>query len=129
MGGRYRISDEAWEKIRPFVDTRKSKNGRPRADARNLVDAIMWIMKTGAAWRDLPESEYGKWKTAYNNFLRWRNEGMWQKVLSALIEKSEAESVVKNDTYMIDSTSSKLHFDGNGAKKGLKITSAGQREG
>ena len=57
--------------------------GRPRKDARELVDAMLWIFKTGAPWRDLPEY-YGPWKTVYKNSLRWRDAGVWESILKNL---------------------------------------------
>ena len=56
---------------------------RPRRAARKQVDAMQWIFRTGAPWRDLPEY-YGPWKTVYNNFQRWRDAGVWENILRNL---------------------------------------------
>ena len=88
--------------------------GRPVKNPRELVDAMLWIFKTGAPWRDLPV-EYGPWKTVYNNFLRWRDTGVWEKNLNEL-----NESPISPIQIMLDSTTVRVHQHGTGAKKGAK---------
>ena len=86
--------------------------GRPRKSQRELVDAMLWIFKTGAPWRDLPE-HYGPWKTVYNNFLRWRDGGVWEHVLANLNPEPEPPWQI-----MLDSTCIRAHQHSAGAKKG-----------
>lgn len=92
--------------------SKAGKTGRPRKDARELVDAMLWIFKTGVPWRDLPEY-YGPWKTVYNNFLRWRDAGVWENILRNLNPDPEPPWQI-----MVDSTSVKAHQHSIGAKKG-----------
>jgi lipopolysaccharide export system ATP-binding protein len=75
-------TDEEWAKIAVYFE-KKQKIGRPAKNSRDLVDAMLWIFKTGAPWRDLPP-EYGKWKTVYNNFSRLRDNGVWENILREL---------------------------------------------
>ena len=112
MKRRHSVSDEEWARIAPLLPAEK-KMGRPRKDIRELTDAMLWIFKTGAPWRDLPTS-YGPWKTVYNNFLRWRDQGVREKVLENLNGEPEPPWQI-----MLDSTSVKVHQHSAGAKKGV----------
>jgi transposase len=61
----------------------RPRTGRPARDHRTILDAILWVLRTGAPWRDLPE-RYGPWSTAWNRFRRWTAAGVWPRVLEAL---------------------------------------------
>ena len=71
------------EKIEPLLPPQKPWTGRPSHEHRTLLNGILWILRTGAPWRDLPE-RYGKWTTVYSRFQRWRKKEVWQRVLSEL---------------------------------------------
>ena len=71
MARRYEIDDVQWEKIKPFLGNTPKKTGRPQADNRKLLNGVLWIMHTGAPWRDLPEY-YGPCKQCTNGFLSGR---------------------------------------------------------
>ena len=111
MKKRHSVTNEEWARIEPLLPER-GKMGRPRKDVRELADAMLWIFKTGAPWRDLLEY-YGPWKTVYNNFLHWRDEGVWENILQNLNPEPSAPWQI-----MIDSTSVKAHQHSAGAKKG-----------
>ena len=89
----------------------KGKMGRPRKDARELLDAMLWIAKTGAPWRDLPEC-YGPWQSVYARFRKWKDEGIFERVFKALSADYDPENLA------VDSTCSKVHQSANGKKKG-----------
>jgi transposase len=86
------LTDEQWEKIRPLIPQRppKPKGGRPPADDRKCLEGILWILKTGARWRDLP-SEYPDPSTCWRRLRDWYEAGvlknMWRAFLSELDEK------------------------------------------
>ncbi len=85
---RSRLSDEEWAMVAPLLEFEggpPSGTGRPRRDARVLLDGILWVLRTGAAWRDLP-AEFGPWQTAYDYFARWRDSGQLQRVRDAILE-------------------------------------------
>ena len=77
-------TDEQWERIRPLMPPLKPPTGRPRRDHRQVLAGMLWIFGTGASWRDLPEEEFGPWRTVYGRYRQWRKEGLWQRVVEAL---------------------------------------------
>ncbi len=73
------MTDEQWEVLAPIFDPpRTSSRGRPSKDARLMLDGVLWILRTGAPWRDVPE-EFGKWECVYQRFRRWRRLGAFEK--------------------------------------------------
>ena len=68
---RYELSDTQWDQIEDLFPTSPHSRGRPRREDRLLLNAIFWILCSGAAWRDLPE-RYGPWQTAYDRFRQWK---------------------------------------------------------
>jgi tetratricopeptide (TPR) repeat protein/DNA-binding XRE family transcriptional regulator len=81
---RHELTDEQWEKLVPLVPPQKTgRKGRPAADHRTMINGILWIDKTGTPWRDLPK-RYGKWQSVSSRLYRWRQAGIWQRVLATL---------------------------------------------
>lgn len=80
---RHALTDEQWDCLAEYFPKPK-RTGRPRADSRRVMDAILWIVRTGAPWRDLPEEEFGPWETVYGHFNAWSSNGTLAKVLRAL---------------------------------------------
>jgi transposase len=80
---RHALSDEQWERIKDLLPGRPGTPGRPASDNRLFVDAVLWIGKTGAPWRDLPE-RFGDWNSAWRRFDRWARQGVWEAVFDAL---------------------------------------------
>jgi putative transposase len=79
------VTDEQWQIIRRLLPPRK-KRGRPPVDRREIVNAILYVNRTGCQWRELPH-DFPKWKTVYTVFWRWRKDGVWQKVHDSLRER------------------------------------------
>ena len=109
-GRRYELTDEQWDRIKEYFII-PNKNGRPYKNIRNTVNGIVWILKSGAPWRDLP-SRYGDWNAVYKCFAKWQEEGIFEKVFQDLAMEADLQDI------SIDSTSVKVHKDGTGAKKG-----------
>ncbi|ONI37644.1 transposase [Candidatus Epulonipiscium fishelsonii] len=107
---RYELTDEQWEQIKPLIKT--NKMGRPPKDHRIMLNAILWIGRSGAGWEDLPE-RYGSWKSVYSRFCKWRDDGTFEEIFNLLGEESDLENL------SIDSTIVKAHQHSAGAKKGL----------
>jgi len=76
------LSDRQWQLIRPLLPARV-KRGRPPIDRREIIDAILYVVRTGCQWRQLP-SDFPKWKTVYTVFRRWRLSRLWMRIHDAL---------------------------------------------
>jgi putative transposase len=109
------LTDMQWEKIEPLLPGKVGDRGRSGNDNRLFVDAVLWLARTAAPWRDLPP-ELGNWRTAHSRFRRWTISGVWDNLFKALSENPDFEYV------LIDATISKVHADASGAKGGLKLT-------
>ena len=106
---RYELTDEQWNRIKQYFEIAK-KNGRPYKNVRNTVNGIVWILKSGAAWRDLP-SRYGEWSAVYKCFSKWQEQGLFEKVFEELALGYDLQDVY------IDSTIVKVHKDAGSKKK------------
>ena len=80
---RHEINDQHWEAIKDFLPGKEGDPGATAKDNRLFVNAVLWIAKTGAPWRDLPE-RFGKWDTAFQRFNRWCKSGVFQRVMEKL---------------------------------------------
>lgn len=106
---RHELTDEQWKLVEKFIPTRRGAKSL-RGD-RNFVNAVMWRLKTGAPWRDIPE-RYGSWKSVYNRFDRWSKRGVWEHLFKALqLDFDEAGS-------LIDGSVVRAHQDAAGGKGG-----------
>lgn len=113
---RYELSDAQWERIAPLLPGKAGDPGRTASDNRLFVNGVLWVLRSGAHWRDMPE-RYGKWKTAHKRFGRWAAAGVWERVFDELIRDRD------NHYLMLDSTLVRAHQQattgrGAGAKKG-----------
>ena len=108
---RHDISDKAWALLAPHLPGNKGKVGRPATDNRMFINAVFWILRTGAPWRDLPP-DYGDWKNTHRRFCRWRDKGIWEALLEKLIDEPDFEWL------MIDASQVKVHPHAAGAKGG-----------
>ena len=70
---RHELSDQEWQVIAPLLPA-PALRGRPPTDSRVILNGIVWILRTGAPWRDLP-ADFGSWQTVYHRFARWRRDG------------------------------------------------------
>lgn len=110
---RYELTDEEWERMKKYFPERKAGQlGRPRNDDRQMVNGLLWIVRSGAPWRDLPE-RYGSWNSVYTRFACWQEDGLFEKILAELGEEADLQDM------SIDGTCVKAHQHSAGAKKGL----------
>jgi len=114
---RHALSDKQWDRISGFFP-KNGNRGNQWKDHRLMIDAMIWILKTGAPWRDLPE-RFGPWKTAYERFRLYSQEGLWQRVVSELQTEFEAEGNIDWELFCIDGSSIRAHKSAAGAKKSL----------
>src|SRR5262245_7639058 len=113
---RHAISDENWERIKDLLPGKAGDPGVTAKDNRLFLDAVLWIAKTGAPWRDLPE-RFGNSNSVWKRFERWTRKGRWQKIFEAL-QDPDLEWLI------LDSTVVRAHQHAAGA--GKKAT---EREG
>ncbi|ANB03104.1 transposase [Ectothiorhodospira sp. BSL-9] len=120
MAERYELSDAEWELVKDIVST-PQRMGRPRRDDRQMLNGIFWILCSGAKWRDLPE-RFGPWKTVYDRFRTWRDDGTFEAVLARLHLRLREDGLMDLGTWMLDSTSTRATraASGGGKKGGLK---------
>ena len=117
MRHRHAIADDDWERIEHLLPGRPGQHGKVAEDNRLFLDAVLWIAKTGAPWRDLPE-RFGNWNSAWRRFDRWSKAGAWRRVFDAL-QDPDLEWLI------LDSTVVRAHPCAAGAPK--KRTAAGGR--
>lgn len=104
------LSDERWKQIEPLLPGRGTARGVVAKDNRKFVEAVLWIGRTGAPWRDLP-LELGNWHNTHVRFSRWSRDGVWDRVLAAFSGARDLEEV------FLDSTAVRAHQHAAGAKK------------
>ncbi|MFF5639844.1 IS5 family transposase [Streptomyces sp. NPDC012825] len=112
--GRGELTDAAWERIAPLLPGTDGR-GRPWRDHRQVVNGVLWRLRTGAPWRDLPE-RYGPWQTVYERFARWEADGIWANLLEQVLVRDDAVGRV-DWTVSVDSTINRAHQHAAGARK------------
>ena len=118
---RHDISDRIWDLLEPYLPGRKGVWGGKARDNRLFINAVFWILRTGAPWRDLPP-DYGSWKNTHRRFCRWRDKGIWEALLERLIVEPDFEWL------MIDASHVKVHPHAAGARGGnqdMNLTKGG----
>ena len=102
--GRHDLTNEQWLLIRQVFPKPATRRGSPR-HPRRLLDGMLWILRTGAPWRDLPRSRYGPWKTVWRNFDEWRRSGLLGRVKQSLLHHLNEEGELDWDLWCVDGTS------------------------
>jgi transposase len=101
--GRGDTSDAQWKLIEPLLP--RQKRGGKWNDHRLMSDGILWVLRTGAPWRDLPE-RYGPWGSVYHRFNRWKKEGTVDKILKALRIRLDKDGYIDWDLWCVDGSKS-----------------------
>ena len=118
---RHELTDAQWPRLAAVLPPPKPpKAGKPNLDHRPIVNGILWRVRTGAPWRDLPE-RYGKWQTVYSRFRRWRLSGVWDRALVALQTEAQTVGEIDWSLHFVDGTTVRAHQHAAGAKKGEAI--------
>jgi len=101
---RHGLSDEAWDLIKTLLpDEDEPRQARPWVSHREVIDGILWILRTGAPWRDLPE-EFPAWETVYGRFRRWTRDGTWQAIFARLQQQLGREGSLDMELWCVDGT-------------------------
>ena len=115
------LSDAAWERMAPLIIGRPDQKGSTGRDNRMFVEGVLWIVRTGSPWRDLPEA-FGDWNSVFRRFSRWSIKGVWRRIFEAMSDDPDFEYLI------VDSTIVRAHQHAAGAKKGgLKIRRSAAR--
>lgn len=113
--GRYTLSDQQWEQICDLFPANGKRGGQWK-DHRRMVNGILWVLGSGAPWRDMPE-RFGRWGTVYDRFRRWTREGLWDRILDRLQAQRHADGQIDWELFCIDGTVVRAHKAAAGARK------------
>jgi transposase len=115
------LPDDRWERLKPLLPPQKPNRGRPAKDHRRILNGILYLLRTGVPWRDLPE-RYGPWQTVATRFYRWQKAGIWDGILGALQQQADANGQIDWEVHYVDATIVRAHQHAAGAKKGAHGT-------
>ena len=107
------LRDDQWERIAPLVPGKVGDPGRSGADNRLFVEAVLWIVRVGAPWRDLPK-DFGNWNSVFQRFRRWVRSGVFDQMFEALAADADFEYII------VDGTIVRVHQHGSGARGGTQ---------
>jgi transposase len=120
MVARLCLTDAQWARMAPLVPGKAGDPGASGRDNRLFVEAVLWIARTGAPWRDLP-AELGHWNSTWRRFARWSAKGVWERLFAAVADDPDFEYVI------IDATVVRAHQHSAGAKGGLRLRPSAAR--
>lgn len=115
------LTERQWERIALLVPGKAGDSGARGKDNRLFIDAVLWMARTGAPWRDLP-GELGNWNSTWRGFDRWARAGVWERLFAALADAPDFEYVI------IDATIVRTHQHAAGQKGGLRLKPSAARE-
>jgi transposase len=117
---RWVLKDEQWERVAPLLPGKAGDPGRTGSDNRLFLETVLWMVRTGAPWRDLPEA-FGCWNSVFRRFRRWAQAGLFERLFQILSGEPDFEYA------LIDGTIVRVHQHGTGAKGGLAVRPSGAR--
>jgi transposase len=118
---RHELTDEQWELIESVLPKRTATTGRKPRDQRQMLNGILWVLRTGAPWRDLPE-RFGPWQTVYDYYRHWRDDGLFDRVLQKLQIRLDRQGNIDWDLWCIDGSSVRASRAAAGASKKTTIS-------
>src|SRR5215208_4384443 len=116
------LRDDQWKRIARLVPGKVGDPGRSGADNRLFVEAVLWIVRVGAPWRDLPQ-DFGNWNSVFQRFRRWVRSGVFDQMFEALSADADFEYVI------VDGTIVRVHQHGSGARGGTRTQAIGRSRG
>lgn len=114
------MSDAQWQRVAPLLPGKVGDPGRSGANNRRFLEAVLWMARTGAPWRDLPAA-FGKWNSIFVRFRRWAVRGVFETIFAALSADPDFEYAI------IDGTIVRVHQHGTGATGGLILRPSAAR--
>lgn len=124
---REEISDEQWARLETLLPPLIGQ-GRPYLAHRPIVSGIVWVLRTGAPWRDVPE-RFGKWTTVSSRFRRWTAQGIWQAIWAALQRRADLQGQLDWSMHFVDGTVVRAHQCAAGARGGQHNEALGRSRG
>lgn len=114
---RHELTDTQWRAIAHLFPVGRKRGGQWK-DHRTILNGLLWLLRTGAPWRDLPE-RLGPWQTVYDRFTRYRRDGTWDKLIELLQIRLDRRGKIDWDLWCIDGTSIRAsRAAAGGGKKG-----------
>jgi len=117
------LTDAHWDRLEPLLPPQRhgkgTKGGRPSINHRQIINGILWILRTGAPWEDLPV-RYGKRSTVSTRYYRWCEQGIWERIYDALKAEADAAGELDWEVHQVDATVIRAHQHATGAKKGTQ---------
>ena len=114
------LGDAQWERMAGLILGRPQAPGSTGRDNRMFVEGVLWVVRTGAPWRDLPEA-FGRWNSTFRRFGRWAAKGVWDRMFAAMSDDADFECLI------LDTTIVRAHQHASSAKKGLRLRLSGAR--
>jgi transposase len=125
---RHDLTNDQWAALQPHLPAARGIGGRPRLDERTFVNAILWLLRTGAPWRDLPPC-FGNWSSVATRFYRWGQQAVWTRVLAQLQQLADGQGDLDWHKQYIDSTVVRAHQHAAGAQGGQQHEALGRSRG
>lgn len=110
MEDRRVLRNDQWDRIKDLLPGKKGDRGGTAKDNLTFVEAVLWVVRTGSPWRDIPK-EFGKWHAIYVRYDRWVKKGVWEKMFQAVCDDADFEYV------MVDGSIVRVHQHGAAKKK------------
>ena len=105
------LRDDQWARLEPFAPGgRKGRRG-PRSDARRFFNALLWLARSGARWRDMPEDRFGSYQTVKRRYYRWIEQGVFDRIFEAMADEPDFEWLA------IDATVIRAQAQASGARR------------
>ena len=114
---RYELTDAQWAAVEPLLPRPTRRGGHPWRDHRQVFNGILWVLVTGARWRTLPK-EYGPWSACHDRFRRWRDAGLFDRLLSALHLAPDERGRIDRSLWLADGTSVRASRSAAGGRAG-----------
>ena len=102
--GRHEVTDEEWQLVERVLPEPRNRRGRPRSH-RQMLNGLLWLLRTGAPWRDLPRERFGPWQTVWRRFDRWRREGTLERLKEVLLSRLNRSGELDWELWCVDGTS------------------------
>ena len=118
--GRFVVSDMLWRRLEPRLSGKISDAGATAKDNRLFLEAVLWRVRTGSPWRDLPPA-FGRWNSQFRRFRRWAKAGIFESLFKDMSNDPDLEYA------LIDGTIVQVHQKATGAKGGPSIKPLGAR--